>query len=78
MTMQIPATTLTGEPLGLVELVCGANGRARVNDQLVVAMRPLGSRIALIVGDRQYCVALTDYWRVMRAAEGATAEDEHG
>jgi hypothetical protein len=76
MTMQIPATTLADEPLGLVELLRGADGRARVNGQPVLAIRPLGSRIALIVGDRQYCVALTDYWRVMRAATATEADDE--
>jgi hypothetical protein len=74
--MHIDATTLDGEPLGRIELVRSADGRARVNDQLVVAMRPLGSRIALVVGDRQYCVALTDYWRVMRAAASRAADEK--
>jgi hypothetical protein len=74
--MQIDATTLDGEPLGLIELARSADGRARVNDQPVVAMRPLGSRIALVVGDDQYCVALTDYWRVMRTVASTKADAE--
>ena len=74
--MQIDATTLDSEPLGRIELVRSADGRARVNNQLVVALRPLGSRIALVVGDRQYCVALADYWRVMRAATGTEADEK--
>jgi hypothetical protein len=78
MTMQIAATTLDGEPLGLIELVRTADGRARLNDQLVVALRPLGSRVALVVGDHQYCVALADYWRVMRTAAGTMADAEGG
>lgn len=38
MSMQI-AATLTGKPLGLIELLCGADGRARVNDRPVLAIR---------------------------------------
>jgi hypothetical protein len=76
MTMQLPATTLDGQPLSMVELVRSADGRARVNDQLVLAMRPLGSRIALIVGSRQYCVAVADYWQVMGVAARTTADEE--
>jgi hypothetical protein len=76
MTMQIAATTLDGEPLGLVELVRATDGHAHLNDQLVVAMRPLGSRVALVVGNRQYCVALADYWQVMRAAASRTADEK--
>ena len=74
--MQIAATTLDGEPLGLVELMRAADGRARLNDQRAVALRPLGSRIALVVGDRQYCVALTDYSRVMRTPARTEADEE--
>ena len=78
MIMQIPATTLTGEPLGMVELLRGADGRARVNDRPVLAIRALGSRIALVVGERQYCVALTDYWRVMRTPARTEADEQGG
>jgi hypothetical protein len=74
--MYIPATDLDGHPLGEVDLMRSSDGRAVVNSQAVLAMRPLGSRVALIVGSRQYCVSTTDYWRVMGAASSMTAGNE--
>jgi hypothetical protein len=44
---------LDGAPLGEVALVRAAAGRALLDGQLVVALRPLGSRAVLIVGSRQ-------------------------
>jgi hypothetical protein len=63
--MQVAATDLDGQPLGEIDLVRSAEGRATVNGQLVIATRPIGSRMALVVGARQYCVPVADYWRVM-------------
>jgi hypothetical protein len=73
--MQITATDLDGHSLGEVDLARSADGRATVNGQVVLAMRPIGSHVALIAGGRQYCVLAADYWRVMSAASGTIAED---
>lgn len=71
--MRIVATDFDGHSLGEVELTRSADGRATLNGQAVVAMRPLGSRVALIAGGQQYCVAIADYWRVMGVAGSTTA-----
>ncbi len=71
--MLIPATDLDGRPLGTVELTRRADGRAGVNGQPVIAMRPIGSRVALLLGGAQYCVPTVDYWRVMDAPSSAAA-----
>jgi hypothetical protein len=73
--MYVAATDLDGYPLGEVDLSRSADGRATVNDQLVLAMRPIGSRVALIVSGRQYCVLAADYWRVMSAATKILVDD---
>jgi hypothetical protein len=72
-TMRIVATDYDGHSLGEVDLTRAADGRATLNGQAVVAMRPIGSRVALLAGGQQYCVATADYWRVMGAAGSATA-----
>lgn len=66
--MRVVATDLDGQPIGEVDLDRTNSGRATVNGQPVVAMRPIGGRIALIVGASQYCVAAVEYWQVIRAA----------
>ena len=71
--MQVATTDLDGQPRGTIELTRASDGRARVDGQLVVAMRPIGNRVALIVGATQYCVAAVDYWHVMRASTGESA-----
>ena len=75
--MYVAATDLDGHPLGEVDLSRSTNGRATVNDPLVLAMRPIGSRVALIVSARQYCVSAADYWRVMSAASNIMADGRH-
>jgi hypothetical protein len=47
---------MDGHTLGEVDLARSLDGRAMVNGELVLAMRPIGSRVALIAGGRQYCV----------------------
>ena len=47
--MYVAATDLDGHPLGEVDLSRSVDSRATVNDQLVLAMRPIGSRVALVV-----------------------------
>jgi hypothetical protein len=74
--MRITATDLDSHPLGEVDLTRSADGRATVNGQAVLAMRPIGSRVALIAGGRQYCVSTADYWRVMGAASSMAAGSE--
>ena len=74
--MRIRATDLDGHPLGEVDLTRSADGRATVDGQAVLAMRPIGSRVALIAGDRQYCVSTADYWRVICAASSVEAVSE--
>ena len=71
--MHVAATDLDGHSLGEVDLMRSSDGRAVVNSQVVVAMRPIGSRVALIAGGHQYCVSTADYWRVMGTA-GNTLE----
>jgi hypothetical protein len=73
--MNVAATDLDGHPLGEVDLSRSADGRATVNDRVVLAMRPLGSRVALIVSSHQYYVPAADYWRVMSAASKIPADD---
>jgi hypothetical protein len=73
--MRMRATTLDGEPLGEVELLRDSEGRALLDGQLVVALRPLGSRMVLIVGSQQYRVPAADYWRVMGAGGAGAADD---
>lgn len=73
--MYVAATNLDGHPLGEVDLSRSVDGRATVNAQVVLAMRPIGSRVALIVSGRQYCVPAADYWRVMSAASKMLADD---
>ena len=70
--MQVETTDLDGHPRGTIELTRTSDGRALVNGQPVVAMRPIGSRVALIIGAAQYCVAAVEYWRVMRRASDET------
>ena len=67
MVMRVQATDLDGQPIGEIDLGRTDSGRATVNGQPVVAMRPIGGRIALIVGASQYCVPAVDYWQVIRA-----------
>jgi hypothetical protein len=74
--MRVPASDMDGQPLGEIELTQSADGRAVVNGQVILAMRPIGSRVALIAGSRQYCVSTTDYWQVMSAASRAVAGDQ--
>ena len=74
--MRVPTTDLDGYPLDEVDLTRSDDGRATVNGQVVIAMRPLGSRVTLVIDRRQYCVSVTDYWRVMSAAGSATAHRE--
>jgi hypothetical protein len=74
--MRITATDLDGHPLGEVDLARSVDGRATVNGELVLALRPIGSRVALIAGGRQYCVSTADYWRVMGASSSTTAGSE--
>jgi hypothetical protein len=73
--MQLRATTLDGEPLGEITLVRDAAGRALLDGQQVVALRPLGRRVVLIVGSRQFCVLAADYWKVIGAGGAGAAED---
>jgi hypothetical protein len=73
--MYVAATDLDGHSLGEVDLSRSVHGRATINDQVVLAMRPLGSRVALIVSGRQYCVLAADYWRVMSTASKILADD---
>ena len=63
--MQVAATDLDGQPLGEIDFARSAEGRATVNGQLVIATRPIGGRMALVVGGRQYCVPVAVYWQVM-------------
>ncbi len=72
--MRVPATDLDGHPLGEVDLTRSAEGRAAVNGQPVIAMRPLGSRVVLLLGGDQYCVPTTAYWQVMTSAPSAATE----
>ena len=51
--MRVSTTDLDGYPLGEVDLTRSADGRATVNGQAVIAMRPLGSRVTLVVDRRQ-------------------------
>jgi hypothetical protein len=74
--MRVPTTNLDGYPLDEVDLTRSTDGRATVNGQAVIAMRPLGSRVTLVVDRRQYCVSTIDYWRVMGTAGSATAHRE--
>jgi hypothetical protein len=76
MKMHVAATDLDGHSLGEVDLARAPDSRATVNGQLVLAMRPIGSRVALIAGGRQYCVSTADYWRVMGAADKTGAGDQ--
>ena len=66
--MRVAASNLDGQALGDVELARSDDGRATVNGQLVLSTRPIGGRIALIVGPAQYCVAIADYVRVIGAS----------
>jgi hypothetical protein len=74
--MYVQASDMDGHRLGEVDLARSADGRAMVNGELVLAMRPIGSRVALIVGGRQYCVSTADYWQVMGATGSTTAGSE--
>ena len=73
--MHVAATDFDGHSLGEVDLTRSTDGRAMVNGQAVLAMRPIGSRVALIALGRQYCVPAADYWRVMSAASDTIAGD---
>ena len=72
--MRVAATNLDGQPLGDVELARSADGQMTVNGRRVLSTRPIGARIALIVGPAQYCVAIADYLRVMGAAGDRSGE----
>jgi hypothetical protein len=74
--MRVSTTDLDGYPLGQVDLTRSGDDCATVNGQAVIAMRPLGSRVTLVVDRRQYCVSVADYWRVMSTAGSATAHRE--
>ena len=76
MNMRVPATNFDGLPIGEIDLTQSADGRAVVNGHVILAMRPIGSRVALIAGSRQYCVSTTDYWQVMSGASRAAAGDQ--
>jgi hypothetical protein len=73
---RVTASDLDGQPLGEVELALSADGHLMVNGQTVVAMRPLGSRVVLVVVNRQYCVASAEYWRVLGAARSIVSKGE--
>ena len=70
--MQVETTDLDGHPHGTIELTRASDGRALVDGRPVVAMRPIGGRVALIIGGAQYCVATVEYWRVMGSKPGET------
>jgi hypothetical protein len=74
--MRVLTTNLDGHPLGEVDLTQVTNGHATVNGQVVLAIRPIGSRVLLIVGSRQYCVSTADYWRVIGTAGRTIADDQ--
>ncbi len=72
--MRVVATDLDGHPLGELDLTRSADGRASVNGQPVIAMRAIGSRVALLLGGAQYCVLATAYWQVMNSAPNLATE----
>jgi hypothetical protein len=74
--MRVPASDMDGQPLGEIELTQSTDGRAVVNGQVILAMRPIGSRVALIAGSRQYCVSTADYWQVVGTAGRAVGGDQ--
>ena len=74
-TIRVAASDLDGQPLGEVELALSADDHLTVNGQLVVAMRPLGSRVVLVVVSRQYCVASAEYWRVLGRSQNISTSE---
>jgi len=76
--MEVRASSMDGHVLGEVDLARSDDGRAMVNGKLLLAMRPIGSRIALIVNGRHYCVSTADHWQVIGVASSMTAGSETG
>jgi hypothetical protein len=50
--MRVAATNFDSHPLGEVDLTGSVDGRATVNGQVIVAIRLIGCRVALIAGSR--------------------------
>ena len=69
---RVAASDLDGQPLGEVELALSVDGHLTVNGHTVVAMRPLGSRVVLVVVSRQYCIASAEYWRVLGKSQSVS------
>ena len=65
--MQVLTTDLDGHPLGVAELDKAVDGRLRLNGEVVQAVRVIGSRVALLMLQRQVCVPATDYVRVQQS-----------
>lgn len=74
--MRVLASNIDGLPIGEIDLTQSADGRAVVNDQVILAMRPIDSRVALTAGSRLYCVSMADYWRVMSTTGRTIAGDQ--
>lgn len=71
--MHIPTTNLDGHPTGTAAIRLVAPGHLLVDEQPVLAVRVIGSRIALVLPGRQVCIAATDYLRACRASADAEA-----
>jgi hypothetical protein len=59
--MQVQLTNLDGRSLGQAVLTRCADGHLVLDGVPVLAVRIIGSRTALILGDRQVCVATYNY-----------------
>jgi hypothetical protein len=66
LNMNINTTNLDGAPQGRCTLQLHG-GRLMVDGQPVLATRPLGSRIVLIVPGGLHCVSIIDYNHIMKA-----------
>lgn len=76
--MELAGTDMDGRPIGLIALERVGPQQLRLNGQLVVATRVIGSRVALIAGATQVCVLATDYWRVLGTTTDAPLDEEVG
>lgn len=62
--MHVALTDLDGRPIGRAELTRADERQLMVDGRPVVAIRIIGSRVALILAEGQVCVTTADYAQV--------------
>jgi hypothetical protein len=62
--MTVSTSDLDGRPLGQADLTKDSTGRLCLDGEVVHSVRVIGSRVALVLLQRQVCVPTTDYLAV--------------